>query len=488
MKHTAKLLILLAGVGGCASVEDGGAPSTAPWANGPQGPVTNASSCPGNAPPRGIPGVSGWDQTPMPMAAPYTAAPPRTAAAAQEQIWNSVPMDPAFQRASFNPAAGDRSMLQAAGGPGMDGGIRQAGQIPAPYMPAGGGFYPPAAVAGVGMNTPGGASPFQATRTEVRFSAPSGMMVSWFTPGPDGKNASRGSIAVPGRYNFNQGAIYRLKLSDIPGRQGLELYPTLDVVPSNSRTSDFLAHSAVPISFTEDDFDQVISGNYVVKVIYLPDPQYQDLANPGGAGEVVSTRLEAGVDPIAQAASRGNILLVIRMGNIDLEAPNTPAMDAPNPNAPKQPAMPRMGGFPGIGTGMGGGAGPNMMVPYGAMGTGMPGMPGAGMISGGPGMPMAPGPNPYGPAAGGYGPGGPMMPPGAGPNGYVPPGYGQAPVGYPGGPALPGGGTLPPAGVPTTQPGGFNLPPAPGIQGSNLPANGSPSAQSTNWQMPPAVK
>src|SRR5207237_1711348 len=139
-------------------------------------------------------------------------------------------------------------------------------------------------------------------------------------------------LETPGRYNFMQAAIYRLKLSDIPNRPGVELYPTLEVVPTNHRTSTFLAHSAVPVSFTEEDFDQVAAGNFVVKVIYLPDPQFQDLAVPG-PDELVSTRLEPGVDPIVEAQRRGTILAIVRIGNIDLEAPNSPSMDAPNPYA-----------------------------------------------------------------------------------------------------------------------------------------------------------
>src|SRR5205814_7354002 len=100
-------------------------------------------------------------------------------------------------------------------------------------------------------------------------------------------------IEAPGRYNFVQAAIYRLKLSDIPGRPGLELYPTLEVVPSNACTDAFLAHSAVPVAFTDEDFEQVAAGNYLVKVIYLPNPKFQDLAT-AGPDEVVSTRLEPG--------------------------------------------------------------------------------------------------------------------------------------------------------------------------------------------------
>src|SRR5262249_58845575 len=132
-------------------------------------------------------------------------------------------------------------------------------------------------------------------------------------------------IEAPGRYNFLQAAIYRLKLSEIPGRPGVDLYPTLEVVPANFKTDAFLAHSAVPVYFTEEDLDQVAAGNYLVKVIYLPDPQFQDLAI-AGPEEIVSTRLEPGVDPIPEAYRRASILLGVRLRNTDLDPANSPAM------------------------------------------------------------------------------------------------------------------------------------------------------------------
>jgi len=117
---------------------------------------------------------------------------------------------------------------------------------------------------------------------------------------------------------------------------------------------------------------------------------------------VVSSRLEPGVDPIVEAQRRGSILLVIRLGNIDLEAPNTPAMDAPSPYQPK-PVMPRAMMNPGMGPGM---PRPGPMVPYGTP----PGQP---MMMGPNGPMMMMGPN--GPVLLGpgdpqtMGPGGPMM-------------------------------------------------------------------------------
>jgi hypothetical protein len=123
---------------------------------------------------------------------------------------------------------------------------------------------------------------------------------------------------IPGRQDFYQGAIYRLKLTNIPGRPGVQLYPTLEIAPVTPRTDAYLAHSPIPIQFTEEDFDQVTSGNFVTKVIYLPDPEFQELAL-AGVETLVSTRLDPGVDPIAEADRRGSILAILRIGNKDLE-------------------------------------------------------------------------------------------------------------------------------------------------------------------------
>jgi hypothetical protein len=125
---------------------------------------------------------------------------------------------------------------------------------------------------------------------------------------------------MPGRQNFQQGAVYRLKLTNIPDRPGVELYPTLEVAPVTPRTDAYLSHSPIPIQFTDEDLDQVLSGNFVTKVIYLPDPEFQDLAL-AGVETLVSTRLDPGVDPIVEADRRGSILAILRIGNLDLQLP-----------------------------------------------------------------------------------------------------------------------------------------------------------------------
>lgn len=165
--------------------------------------------------------------------------------------------------------------------------------------------------------------PATGARSQVAFTNPEGLTLSYDATGAGGFDSE--PIVAPAKINFEQGASYRLKLTNIPGREGVELYPTLTIAEATPRIEAFLAHNTVPCTFTEEDFDQVQSGNFVTKVIYLPDPAYQDIA-VAGADTLVSTRLEPGQDPIIEAEKRGAILAILFMGDKDLEIPGEDEM------------------------------------------------------------------------------------------------------------------------------------------------------------------
>lgn len=197
-----------------------------------------------------------------------------------------------------------------------------------------------------GPGGPGGVGPsagrrFPNIRSQIFFLDPDGMKVGWQTGAGVGQRVYLpAQLTVPARYNFLQGYIYRLKLTDIPGRPGVSLYPTIEVAPSTPATDAYLTHNPIPVQFTAEDFDQVVDGgNFVTKVIYLPDPKYQELAI-AGVETLVSTRLEPGVDPILEADKRGTILLIVRLGAIDLEMPNgAPGAVVLPPTSPAAGAM-----------------------------------------------------------------------------------------------------------------------------------------------------
>lgn len=178
----------------------------------------------------------------------------------------------------------------------VDGGVQ---------VPAGGGVLPTA-----------GMLPAVPPTLQVTLAQPEGMQVRYDASGNGGFDSE--PLVVPARQNFPQGGLYRLKLTNIPAREGVELYPTVELAYANPRTGAYLAHNSVPLQFTEEDFDQVLTGNFVTKVIYLPDPDFQGPAL-AGIDTLVSTRLDPGIDPIVEADRRGSILAIIRLGDKDIE-------------------------------------------------------------------------------------------------------------------------------------------------------------------------
>lgn len=158
---------------------------------------------------------------------------------------------------------------------------------------------------------------------QVTFGRPEGMQVRYDQSGAGMFDSE--PLIVPARQNFPQGGLFRIKLTNIPDREGVELYPTIELAYANPRTGAYLAHNSIPIQFDQEDFDQVITGNFVTKVLYLPDPDFQGPAL-AGIDTLVSTRLDPGIDPIVEADRRGSILAIIRLGDKDIEMPGSGVM------------------------------------------------------------------------------------------------------------------------------------------------------------------
>jgi hypothetical protein len=93
------------------------------------------------------------------------------------------------------------------------------------HMPANGGM------GGPNKGMPSG------LRTSIKFEEPADMKVTWL--GPNGFDGV--PLTTPGRYNFPQGHIYRLKMTGIPRNPELSLYPTLkSTTPPRNRLRSLL--------------------------------------------------------------------------------------------------------------------------------------------------------------------------------------------------------------------------------------------------------
>ncbi len=239
------------------------------------------------------------------------------------------------------------------------------------------------------MLAPPPARAFATETSQLRFIGPAGTQIGWQA----GPGYAENQLVAPARYNFVQGATYRLKMTNIAGREGLTIYPTLQVYPAHPTSDAYLSHNSIPVELTEEDLDQIESNNFVTKVIYLPDAKYQELAI-AGVETLVSTKLDPGVDPVAEAERRGTIMVVMRMGNMDLEMPGRMPPQAGMMGGYGQGQFQQVAYFDGekgehvppmpiAGAGMGGVPGPMIMG-----GMAGPGMPGVNPISGVGGTPQ----------------------------------------------------------------------------------------------------
>jgi hypothetical protein len=65
------------------------------------------------------------------------------------------------------------------------------------------------------------------------------------------------------------------------------------------------------VQLSAEDIDHVLQGKPLAKIVYLPEGD-EDSSSPKGVETLVSSGLPAGVDPVAEAARRGEILVILR--------------------------------------------------------------------------------------------------------------------------------------------------------------------------------
>ena len=223
----------------------------------------------------------------------------------------SQPMSPMGMGGPMAPMGSMPPMNAMAPMGGSPHGMPQMGVMPPNH-------YQPVSLTASDPRSPQGSMQMGSSRvptTQVNFLGVESLVINYDARRPGSFDSA--PLVCPATHDFGQGGIYRLKLSNVPGHPGKELFPTLEIAPTAARTQAFLAHSSVPVEFTDNDFDQVFSGNFVTKVIYLPNHEFQGIAM-SGVGTLVHTQLQPGIDPIVEASKRGAILAVIRMGNKDL--------------------------------------------------------------------------------------------------------------------------------------------------------------------------
>jgi hypothetical protein len=144
----------------------------------------------------------------------------------------------------------------------------------------------------------------------VEIKAPQGALVSLAVA-----NQFDAPQANSRRAGFLIGAVYRLRVTNIPlpqGGEGLEVFPSIEVIDRTYAPPDQQLRFAIPVELALDDLQLAIQGKFVTRVIYLEDPKS---ATPV-RGDQSQAWFDVGPerDPLAVADALGRPVAILRLG------------------------------------------------------------------------------------------------------------------------------------------------------------------------------
>ncbi len=139
---------------------------------------------------------------------------------------------------------------------------------------------------------------------------PEGTTISALPGLPGSKSYANGSV-----FGFRPGYVYKLKIDNIPGHPRDALYPSLEVRGSIvPRPGMRYMESTAPIHFSKADFDRVLAGGVITKVIYLEDPS-KAIPTESKPDLPIEVETLSESDAIDEALSNGRVVAVLRLGD-----------------------------------------------------------------------------------------------------------------------------------------------------------------------------
>jgi hypothetical protein len=170
------------------------------------------------------------------------------------------------------------------------------------------GIMPPGAIGSRQLQRGG---PLPGFYQPVEIKAPRGVSISLAAG-----NQFDAAQAAPRRAGFLIGSVYRLRVTNIPRAEGLEVFPTIEVIDRLYAPPDQAVRFAIPVELTQEDLQLALEGRFVTRVIYLEDPQSASPVASNPAAEPSQTWFDVGPgrDPLAVADALGRPVAILRLG------------------------------------------------------------------------------------------------------------------------------------------------------------------------------
>lgn len=144
----------------------------------------------------------------------------------------------------------------------------------------------------------------------VEIRGPRGAQVSFVEAGTFGRPRS-----LPVTVGLAIGQVYRLKVTNLPfpNSEGLELFPTLEVIDRLYPPPKQERHFPIIVELHADDLALALQGKFITRVIYLEDPQ-RALPTPTGGQQQPWFDVAPSQDPLQLADHLGRPVAILRMG------------------------------------------------------------------------------------------------------------------------------------------------------------------------------
>ncbi len=110
------------------------------------------------------------------------------------------------------------------------------------------------------------------------------------------------------------GQVYRLKVSDIPNRGRVIVYPTIELLDRMHQPGRKKTRYPIPIEIAAEDLALALAGKYVKRVVYVEDPRAALAAR--GLPEQRYFEVLPTEDPLVVASELGRPVAILRMGTV----------------------------------------------------------------------------------------------------------------------------------------------------------------------------
>lgn len=120
------------------------------------------------------------------------------------------------------------------------------------------------------------------------------------------------ALGAPAQVGLMVGHMYRLKVTNLPDKPGVEIFPTIELIDRLHPPAGQRDNFPVPINITLDDVELALAGNLVTRVVYVEQPQ---IAAPYELDRTTVTQnLQKMDNAVLEADRRGRPIAIVRIG------------------------------------------------------------------------------------------------------------------------------------------------------------------------------